>query len=175
MSGFYDIPLSGLKEGNHIYDFDVDRDFFEGFDETEIKECDLKIRTILVKRSAHMELTIALKGRVMIMCDRCLKDYWQEVESKNVLLIKYGDQWGEVDDEVVMIPYGESSFDLSQFIYEFTHLTLPVQRVHADNEDGESTCDPVMLEKLMDHLPDSEDNIDPRWKELGKLKGGLKN
>lgn len=175
MSGFYDIPLSGLKEGSHIYDFDADRDFFERFDETEIKECDLKIRTVLVKRSAHMELTIALEGRVMIRCDRCLEDYWQEVESNNVLLIKYGDQWDEVDDEVVMIPYGESSFDLSQFIYEFTHLTLPVKRIHPDDANGESTCDPFMLEKLMDHLPDSEDNIDPRWKELGKLKDGLKN
>jgi uncharacterized protein len=175
MSGFYDIPLSGLKEGSHIYDFDADRDFFEGIDETEIRECDLKIRTILVKRSAHMELTVALEGRVMITCDRCLEDYWQEVESKNVLLIKYGDQWDEVDDEVVMIPNGESSFDMSQFIYEFTHLALPVQRIHPDDENGESTCDPVMLEKLMDHLPDSEDNIDPRWKELGKLKDGLKN
>lgn len=175
MSGFYDIPLSGLKEGSHIYDFDVDGDFFESYDKSEIRECDIRIRTILVKRSVHMELTITVEGKVMIICDRCLEDYWQEIESKNTLLIKYGDQWGEVDDEVVMIPYGENSFDLSQFIYEFTHLALPIQRVHPDNKNGESSCDPLMIERLREHLPEQDDNIDPRWKELGKLKEGLKN
>lgn len=175
MSGFYDIPLSGLKEGSHKYDFKAGREFFERYEETEIKDCDLEITAILVKRSAHMELTLALEGRVMIECDRCLKDFWQEVESSNTLLIKFGDQWEEVDDEVVMIPYGESSFDLSQYIYEFAHLALPLQRVHPDDENGESSCDPLMMKKLADHSGDSEDNIDPRWKDLGKLKDGLKN
>ncbi len=175
MSGLYDIPLSGLKEGSHLYDFDIDRDFFGSYDRSEIKECDIKIRAILVKRSAHMELTIAIGGRVMIACDRCLEDYWQEIESKDTLLIKYGDQWEEVDDEVVMIPYGENSFELSQFIYEFAHLALPMQRIHPDNKNGESSCDPIMMEKLNEHLPERDDNIDPRWKELGKLKDGLKN
>jgi uncharacterized metal-binding protein YceD (DUF177 family) len=174
MAGFYDIPLSGLKEGSHTYDFEVDRDFFDGYEAAEIRECELKIHTILLKRSAHMELSISLQGRVMIECDRCLELYWQEVESENMLLIKYGDQWEEVDDEVVMIPYGDSSFDLSQFIYEFAHLALPMQRVHPDSITGEGSCDPAMLDRIMDHKGDSKDNIDPRWKELGKLKDGLK-
>lgn len=174
MSGFYDIPLSGLKEGSHLYDFDVDRDFFESYEGSEIKECELKIGTILVKRSTHMELTITVGGRVMIVCDRCLEDYWQEIESKNRLLIKYGNQWEEVDDEVVMIPFGESSIDLSQFIYEFAHLAIPMHRVHPENENGESTCDPLMIERLREHLPERDENIDPRWENLGKLKDGLK-
>jgi len=175
MSGFYDIPLSGLKEGSHTYDFEVGREFFDGYEETEIKESELKIKAILIKRSAHMELKLALEGRVLIECDRCLENYWQELESESKLLIKYGDQWEELDDEVVMIPHGESRFNLSQFIYEFAHLALPIQRVHPDNEKGESTCDPFMMGKLMDHGEESEDNTDPRWKELGKLKDGLKN
>ena len=175
MSGFYDIHLSELKEGSHAYDFEVDRDFFESYEKAEIRESDLKIRAILVKRSAHMELTVALEGRVMIECDRCLENYWQKVESENILLIKFGDQWEEVDDEVVMIPYGESSFDLSQFIYEFAHLALPMQRVHPEDDNGESTCDPGMMEKLRSHSGGSEENIDPRWKDLGKLKDGLVN
>lgn len=173
MSGLYDIPLSGLKEGSHFYDFDVDRDFFESYDNSEIRKSNIKIRANLVKRSAHMELTIAVEGRVMILCDRCLGDYWQDIESSNVLLIKYGDQWEEVDDEVVMIPYGESSFDLSQFIYEFAHLALPMQRVHSDAINGGSGCDPLMIEKLREHLPERDKKTDPRWKDLGKLRGGL--
>jgi len=175
MSGYYNMPLSGLKEGSHLYDFDIDREFFTEYEGSEIKESDLKVRTILIKRSAHMELKVILEGRVKIVCDRCLEDFWQEVESEDSLLIKYGDQWEEVDDEVVMIPHGESSFDLSQFIYEFAHLALPVQRIHPDDNNGESKCDPLMMDKLKDYLPDKEENIDPRWKELGKLKSVLKN
>lgn len=174
MSGLYDIPLSGLNEGSYLYDFDVDRDFFESYDNSEIKECDITITANLVKRSAHMELTIVVEGRAMLECDRCLEDYWQDVKSSNVLLIKYGDQMEEVDDELIMIPYGESSLDLSQLIYEFTHLALPVQKIHPGTEGGENGCNPLMIKKLREHLPERDNNTDPRWKELGKLKDGLK-
>ncbi len=38
MSGFYTIPISGLREGKQTYDFGIGREFFEQFEESEIKE-----------------------------------------------------------------------------------------------------------------------------------------
>ena len=158
-----------------MYDFDLDKEFFEEFEESEIKDSDVKVKASLIKRSAHMELELDIEGRVLIMCDRCLEDYWQDIESTNKMLLKFGKNWDEVDDEVIMIPADESSLDLRQILYEFAHLALPIQRVHYESANGESECDPLMLAKLDQHTIDKEENIDPRWKELGKLKDGLKN
>ncbi len=175
MSGLFAIPLTGLKEGRHVYDFDIDKEFFEEFEESEIKDSDIKVKANLIKRSAHMELELDLKGRVLIMCDRCLGDYWQDIESINKMLLKFGKDWDEVDDEVITIPADESNLNLNQIIYEFVNLALPIQRIHYESAEGESECDPIMLEKLDEHTIDKEENIDPRWKELGKLREGLKN
>ncbi|MEE4116754.1 MAG: DUF177 domain-containing protein [Marinilabiliaceae bacterium] len=175
MSGIYSIPISGLKEGSHEFDFDIDRDFFDEFEESEILDSRLKVIAVLVKRSAHMELELSLRGDVLILCDRCLENYWQKIEVINTMLVKFGEEWDEADDEVLSIPHGESYIELGQLIYEFAHLALPLQRVHPDNKSGESTCNSEMLEQLDKHTAEKEENIDPRWKDLVKLKEGLKN
>ena len=38
MSGLFTIPISGLKEGQHYFDFEIDKEFFEQFEESEVKE-----------------------------------------------------------------------------------------------------------------------------------------
>ena len=38
MSGSYTIPLNGMKEGHHSFDFEIEKEFFEQFEESEVKE-----------------------------------------------------------------------------------------------------------------------------------------
>ena len=120
-----------------------------------------------------MELNRRIEGFVKQTCNRCLEEYSQKVETNNDLLIKFGEQWEDVNDEVVMIPFGENMLDISQFIYEFVHLGLPLGRYHPDDETGNSTCNPEMLEKLEQHNAEQDNIIDPRWNDLGKLKERL--
>ena len=169
-SGFYRIPLNGLKEGSHLYDFKIDDNFFAEFEESEVKSADLEVIVKLVKRSAHMEMNVVLKGTVEIICDRCLENYSQEIEAENELFIKYGDSWEEIDDKVIMVPYGESEFDLRQLIYEFTHLGLPLKRIHPDDGEGKNSCSQEMLKKLGEHSTGHESGTDPRWQDLKMLK-----
>ena len=174
-AGHYSIPLTGLKEGRHEYEFEIGDEFFEDFENSEIKRGELKTAVTLVKRSTHMELNIRIEGFVKLTCNRCLEEYEQRVEADSDLLIKSGEQWEEVNDEVVMIPQGEDALDLSQFVYEIVHLGLPIGRYHPDDESGKSTCNPEMLEKLDQHIAEHDNNSDPRWSDLGKLKEGLEN
>lgn len=170
MRGFYSIPLTGLKEGSHSFDFKIGDDFFNSFEESVIQEAALQAVVDLVRRSAHMEMQIELKGTVKLDCDRCLELYTQELHTDDRILVKFGEQWEEVDDEVIMVPYGENAFQLDHLFYEFAHLGLPLKRVHPDDENGESTCDPDMLDKLDQHIVSDNNEKDPRWKELEKLK-----
>lgn len=170
MQGIYSIPLTGLKEGNHLYDFKIDSNFFASFEKSEIHEAELDVICNLIKCSSHMEITIKITGTVSLICDRCLDLYIQEFSTDNTILVKHGEQWEGVDDEVIMIPCGESEFKLDQLIYEFAHLGLPLKKMHPDDEYGNSTCNPAMLKKLEQHLTGEGRISDPRWAELEKLK-----
>ncbi|MBN1387136.1 MAG: DUF177 domain-containing protein [Bacteroidales bacterium] len=170
MQSIFSIPLKGLKEGNHLYDFKIDSNFFASFEKSEIHEAELKAVVSLNKSPSHIELRIEITGTVILICDRCLDPYTQGISTDNRILVKFGEKWEEVDDEVIIIPFGESEFELDQLIYEFAHLGLPLKKMHPDDEFGNSTCNPDMLSKLKQHLVNRSGNVDPRWKELEQLR-----
>jgi uncharacterized metal-binding protein YceD (DUF177 family) len=67
------------------------------------------------------------------------------------------------------LPAEEHEIDIKQHLYEFIHLALPIKRVHPDDASGNSTCDPVMLEKLHEMSIEDEKINDSRWDDLKKL------
>jgi uncharacterized protein len=169
MSGLYTIMLGGLKEGRHNFDFEINNKFFELFEESEIKEGELHIEAELDKRSNHYDLTIRIKGMVKVECDRCLEMYDQPIICENKLLIKPGKSRDDSEADMLTIPADEYDLDISQYIYEFVHLALPLKRVHPPDNKGNSTCDPEMLQKLSEYAIDVEKKRDPRWDALKEL------
>jgi len=169
MSGLFAIPISGLKEGRHHYDFEIKKEFFDQFEESEVKDGTL-IASIEAERcSSHIDLNIKIKGIVRICCDRCLGIFLLHIDCENRLLIKFGRTRDESDPDIIMVPADEQELDMKQSFYEYIHLALPIQRVHPDDNEGNSTCDPVMLEKLREHIVEEDHGNDPRWDELKKL------
>jgi uncharacterized protein len=169
MSVTYTIPLSGLKEGRHKFDFEISKKFFEKFEESEVKEGSLIANIEIDKISSHADLLIRISGSVRICCDRCLEMFSQPVSCENRLLVKFGKSIDDTDPDIISLPSDEHELDLQQHIYEFIHLALPIKRVHPDDIDGNSTCDPEMLKKLDELIIDEENVYDPRWDELKKL------
>ena len=169
MSGSYTIGVSGLKEGRHTFDFEIDNKFFESFEESEIKEGSLSAIIEIEKRSSHIDLFIRISGKVKVCCDRCLGMFFYPVESENRLLVKFGKKIEESDPDIVSLTADDHEIDLEQHLYEFIHLALPIRRVHPDDRKGNSTCDPVMLKKLNELIVEEENKNDPRWEELKKL------
>ena len=169
MSGSYTIPLSGLKEGHHTIDFEIDKKFFEQFEESEVKEGSLIANVEIDKRSTHLDMIIRISGGVRISCDRCLEPFLQPIQSENRLLVKFGKSIDDIDPDIISVPADEHEMDLQQHIYEFIMLALPIKRVHPADKKGNSTCDPVMLKKLEELIIEEEKVNDPRWDELKKL------
>jgi len=169
MSRRYTIPLSGLKEGRHTIDFEIDNKFFEHIEESEVKEGSLIANIVMDKRSSHLDLAIGISGNVRVCCDRCLEMFFHPVVCENRLLVKFGKTVEDIDPDILYLPIGENELDLQQHIYEFILLALPIKRVHPNNEDGESTCDPEMLKKLDELIIEEDPEADPRWNELKKL------
>jgi uncharacterized protein len=169
MSGTYIIPLSGLKEGRHTIDFSIGKEFFDLFEESEVKEGSLIADVEIEKRSSHAEVIIRISGSVIISCDRCLELFSLPVKCENKLLIKFGKSLEESDPDIISVPAEEHELDLTQHLYEFILLALPIKRVHPDDKKGNSTCDPLMLKKLEELLIEEENESDPRWDDLKKL------
>ena len=169
MSSSYSILLGGLREGHHTIDFEIDKKFFEKFEESEVKEGSLFANIELDKRSTHLNMIIKVSGSVRVCCDRCLEMFSQPLISENRLLIKFGKSIEDTDPDILSVPIDEYELDLQQQIYEFIILALPIKRVHPADKDGKNACDPVMLKKLEELIIEEEKENDPRWDELKKL------
>jgi uncharacterized metal-binding protein YceD (DUF177 family) len=169
MSGSYSIPVSGLKEGRYYYNFEIGNEFFDLFEEADIKEGNLRVAVDAERRPTHVDLTIRIKGVVSVSCNRCLGMLLHTIDSENRLLIKFGKVYDDSDPDILTIPADEHSLDLKQYFYEYIVLALPIQIIHPDDEEGNSTCDPVMLSKLKEHAADPGGESDHRWDELRRF------
>jgi len=169
MPGFYNLPIGGLKEGTGTYDFGISREFFEQFEESEVKEGKLSVRVEADKRSSHIVLKITIEGTVSISCDRCLGIFQHPLGCENRLLVKFGKVHDDSDPDIITVPFDENELDMAQYFYEYILLALPIQRVHPDDSKGNPGCDPEMLMKLKEHIVNEEETNDPRWDELRKL------
>jgi uncharacterized protein len=169
MSGLFAIPISGLKEGRHYYDFEINKEFFDQFEDSDVKEGALRAVIEADKSSSHVGFDIKITGVVRISCDRCLEEFLHPVDCENRLLVRFGKVHDKSDPEIITIPVGENELDLRQYFYEYILLALPIKRVHPDDKSGNSTCDPEMLNKLKEHIITEEKRTDPRWDDLKKL------
>ncbi|MDR4987710.1 MAG: DUF177 domain-containing protein [Bacteroidales bacterium] len=152
----YKIGFSGLAIGNHLFSFDIDKGFFECFPQSEINLCAVHLDLKLAKESNMLVLDFLFSGWVALDCDRCLDSYRENIDQEQRLYIKFGNAYAEQSEDIVVIPYGESHIDISQFVYEFLHLGLPIQRAHQVDGDGRTECNREMLDKMKQHAPQTK-------------------
>ena len=166
----FKIDLKDLKDELTRLEFDLDKDYFDALDETDVQSGALHVSVSIRKASGFFELQFHTVGTVDIPCDRCLDLMEQPIETDNRLVVKLGSTAREEDDTVV-VDENEGILDTSWFIYEFIALAIPIQHVHAPGK-----CNPAMtqvLEELSaDRSGDEESSpaTDPRWDALKELR-----
>ncbi len=165
----YVVPIYGLKEGRHEYEFEADAQFFEYFENADIAGGELSIRLTLDKKVQFLQLEFHISGAIRTTCDRCLDEFDFPVEIDEELYVRFGEESGEISDNVVIIPKEESRLNIAQYIYEFTALTLPVKKMHPMDANGNSECNVEMIRKLNEHISNRKGDSDPRWDALKNL------
>lgn len=150
----YAIQLSGLQEGHNFFDFAVDTSFFDLFEESEVKEGCLTASVDILKRKSFYELTLSIEGTVNVVCDRCLDSFAMPIKTQKLLIIKQGfnNVEDEEDDDIIVLQGQKTLLDLKQYIYDFIIISLPLQRVHPDDANGDSGCNHDMLSKLSEYI-----------------------
>ena len=162
----YIIPFSTLKEGLHEFVYEIDDRFFEYFENPDIKGGKLTVNISLQKSNTFLELEFQISGTIKTVCDRCLDVFNAEVQVKEVLFFRFGEEYTELQDNVIIIPREEKIVNVSQYIYEYAALNLPIKRVHPADKDGKSLCNPEMLKILMKFSVESKKEKDPIWESL---------
>jgi len=114
-----------------------------------------------------MLLDFTMEGHIIVECDRCLEDLELPIDSYDELIVKFGDSEETETEEVIVVSPKEYELDVSQYIYEYISLQLPMRNVHDEEENGQ-TCDPEILKALEKLQPQQEETPpeDPRWDGL---------
>lgn len=167
----YIIPFSGLKQGKHSFNFEIAKKFFDSFEYDDFNDVKIGVEVLLNKTSTMMELDFVASGSVNVDCDITSEPYDQPIASDLHVVIQFGDEYNDEDDEILILPHGEHQINVAQFIYEMLVLAVPQKRVHPGIADGSLKSE--VLDKLQQLQPkvkeDNKKEGDPRWDELKKL------
>ncbi len=164
----FNIEFSGLKLGHHNFDFDISETFFNDYNYCDFSHVDINIDVALIKKTTIMEFNIVVRGNVRIKCDLTNEPYDQPIDNNIDLVVKFGNEFNNEDDEILIIPHGEHKINLAQYIYELIILSVPAKRIHPGVIDGSLKSE--ILNILEDLKPkENKKTVDPRWEKLKEI------
>ena len=151
----YKVDLKNLSPGVHEFEYILENKFFVDIDGDEVQKGKVKVNLTVKRSSMVFDMNFQLEGVVYVPCDRCLDDMDLPISAKNKLIVKFGKEYAEESDEIVIIPEAEGEINLAWFIYEFIALTIPMKHVHAPGK-----CNKAMTSKLKKHTTRRSDDDD---------------
>ena len=102
-------------------------------------------------------------------CDLTNEPFDYDLNIQAPLVVKFGHEFNDEDDEILVLPHGEHKLYVDQYIFELIVLSLPPKRIHPGVEDGSLKSE--ILDILEDLKPKENSSLaDPRWDQLKKLK-----
>ncbi len=101
--------------------------------------------------------------------------------------MKFGSEYSEESDEIVIIPEVEGEINIAWFLYEFIALTIPIKHVHPKGEcnrtvsskfkkhqavsadDDEDDSDDIIDDDSEPQEDEDTPQTDPRWDTLREI------
>lgn len=168
----FNIPFVGLKEGSHLFEYQIDKTFFEAFQFDEFNNTNVKADITFVKKSTLLELSFNINGTVNVPCDITNELFDLPINGNLNLVVKFGPEFNDEHDEILILPHEAYQINVSQYIYELIVLSVPSKRIHPDVVDGTMQSDALRkLEELRinEEKTVEEESTDPRWDKLKDL------
>ena len=117
------VQLTSLAPGTNHLEWHAGAEFFEGFGNVDILDADLEVTAHVLSRGLTVVVACTMTGSVTVACDRCLEDLVIPVDT--AFEETYTPEGGELD--------------LSQDVYDYVCISLPIQRVHPEGECNQET------------------------------------
>ena len=136
----YIVDLKRLPVGTHLFDFQLDNDFFSSLEKSEILSGEVVAKAVLNLREEDYQLNIAVQGTVFVVCDRCLDPMPLEINDEQEIFSE-----DEPNDQMV----NDKMVNLQWLAYEIVSINIPIVHSHQPGE-----CNKQMELLLHDHLCD---------------------
>ena len=171
----YEIAFVGLKQGIHVFEYSIEDKFFVLYGEQDFDQCITHIKLSLEKNNGFMLLKFDVDGELNVACDRCGNTLPTQLWDEFNIIVKIVDDPDvmnvqEEDPDVYYIGRGESHLHLSDWIYEFINLSIPLQKMCKEEEMGGPKCNKEVLEKLRKMEEEVLKDTHTVWKGLDKFK-----
>lgn len=165
------IPIKELKPGKQIYEYVVDGKFFSEFGNSQIIDALCNVSLEVERNSALIEVLLAVKGKVVVECDRCLEELELPIDIDRKIMVRFASSDEEEqteDDDVMVLKERDDDIDLCQFVYDYICLSLPLQKVHPKGK-----CNPEMIAKLKQDIAKKKSKDE--YSQFSGLKDLLNN
>ena len=171
----FEIAFVGLRPGPHSFTYHVGEEFFleKGVD---FSNPQVQITLHLEKNTGFLQLLFEIGGSLDISCDRCGNALTMELWDEFKTIVKLVDDpelmnQQEEDPDVLYISRTESHLNVENWLYEFTLLSIPMQRMCSPEKMGGPQCNQDVLNKLKEMevrlQQQTKSNI---WKDLDQFK-----
>ncbi len=165
----FEINFHRLSNGKHEFDFDIDENFFNSFEDSLIEEGKGKAFLTLEKSESMLQLHFKLVVKLQLICDVSLKPFTYPIEIEPRLIIKFGEEREELSEDVFVIHHHDVSVNVASFIHESISLEVPYKKIHPELEEQDRPNIAYSDEPVSDG-ESAEESIDPRWEVLKNLK-----
>lgn len=173
----YLIPFVGLKLGKHHFEYQINNAFFKDFEFQDYNNSNVKVQVVLEKKGTMLELTFKHVGTVNVPCDMTNEEFDLPIKGKMNLIVRFGEEFNNDNEELLILPHGEHQIDIAQYIYETIVLSVPIRRIHPGIKDGSLKTEAltklkeltIREQKKGNTEEQKEEDIDPRWDKLKKL------
>lgn len=167
----YNIAFTGLKTGKHEFRFEIDQAFFDLFGiEQEFTKPRIQVDVLLDKHTTFLEFWFDISGKIELVCDISNEEFDHPIKHDMKILVKQGEEYDDSNEEVITIPHSDSDFNIAQLVYEGVMLSVPMKKLSPNLKDEDDYHQ--LLEKYSPKIKEEEqeNEIDPRWAALKKLK-----
>ena len=163
------IKFSGLKEGIHLFNYELGNKFFKNFDYYDFLNAKLFAKLELEKQSTLLNLKFSFNGEIEVQCDVSMESFNLDLETEHAVVVKFKDDIISTDDKVIFMPAGSHSIDVSHLIYESIILAVPQKKVHPGIENGSLKSEIVEKLEALKPKKNFKEKTDPRWDKLKDL------
>lgn len=167
----YNVSFSGLKEGKHTFQFEIEKSFLELFDtEREFENPKMLADVILQKHNTFLEFEINVHGTVELLCDLTNEAFDHPIQNDIKVLVKFGEEYDDSDVDVITIPKQDHEFNIAQLVYEAIVLAIPMKKLSPNITEEDLSLLNTYSAELPVESNEEEPETDPRWDALKKLK-----
>ncbi len=183
----FKLALKSLGEGVHEFEYKLGKQFFVDMENSDVHDADLTVHLTVTHRHDAYDLDFRVDGTVTLLCDRCLDDLIVPIDATYRLMVKYGEDYNDESDDLLIIPQSDNDLNVSYMIYDTVVLAIPIKHVHPLGKCNRQMSsllkrhravtpgeDAELQEELLDSIDDVDadaggGSTDPRWDALKGL------